>query len=87
MRYSRHLRGGDARAAVEGREDLAERDHLAADAGFPLHKGNLESLVTKIEGSLHAGDSAADHERIYMKILHNGSFPAKLSPAARQVHL
>ncbi len=70
MRHSRHFRGGDAGTAIEGREDLAEGDHLAADAGFALHKGNLETLVAKVERGLHPGNPAADDECIYLKIVH-----------------
>ncbi len=39
MCHGRHLRRGDALAAVEGGKDLAQGNHLAADAGFLFHQG------------------------------------------------
>ena len=56
-----HLGGGDAAGAVQGGEDLAQRDHLAAHAGFALHQRHLEALVGEVNRGLQAGDAAANH--------------------------
>jgi hypothetical protein len=74
MCHSGHFWGGDAGTTIEGGEDFTEGNHLAADAWLALDKGNLETLVTKIKRGLHTGNPAADNERIYVKIFHNGSF-------------
>ncbi len=44
-----HLGGGDAAGAVEGGEDLAEQDHLAADAGVLLDDEDLVAHVAELE--------------------------------------
>ena len=61
-----HLGGGDAAGAVERGEDLAEQDHLAADAGVLLDDEHLVAHVAELEGRLHPADAAADHESVVL---------------------
>lgn len=65
--YGGHLRCGDAAAAVEGGENLAEGDHLAPDAGVFFNQRYLIALVGKVQRGLHAGDPSADYERVNIK--------------------
>ncbi len=46
----RHLRRGDAARTVEGGEDLAEQDHLPADAGVLLDDEDLVAHVAELQG-------------------------------------
>jgi len=62
----RHLGGRDATRAVECGEDLAEEDHLAADAGLLLDDEDLVAHVAELEGGLHAADAAADDEGVIL---------------------
>ena len=64
MRRRGHLRRRDAAGAIERRKNLAEANHVAADARVALDNKNLQSLVGKIERRLQAGDAAANDERI-----------------------
>ena len=62
----RHLGGGDAAGAVEGREDLAEQDHSAADASLLLDEEDFVAHIPELEGRLHAGDAAADDQGVIL---------------------
>ena len=66
MSYRRHLGCSDAGTAVQCWEDLAERDHLAADAGFAFDQRHLKALVGQIKSGLHSRDSPAHHKGIYI---------------------
>ena len=66
-----HLGGGDAAAAVQGGEDLAEGDHLAADAGFSFHQSDLVALICQIQGGLHPSNTAANNQCIYFILFQN----------------
>ena len=61
-----HLGGGDAARAVERGKDLAEQDHLAADAGLLLDDEHLVAHVAELERRLHAADAAADHQSVVL---------------------
>ncbi len=63
---ARHLRRGDAAGAVQGREDLAEQDHLPAHAGFLLHEQHLVAHVAELQRGLHAADSGADDQDVVL---------------------
>ena len=63
----RHLRRRDAARAVEGREDLAEQDHLPADAGLLLDEQDPVAHVAELEGGLHAADPGADDEDVVVR--------------------
>ena len=52
----------DAARAVQGGEDLAEQDHLAADAGFLLHQQDAVAHVAELQGGFHAAD-AGPHDQ------------------------
>ncbi len=69
----RHLRRGDAAGAVQGGEDLAQQDHLPADAGVLLHDEDLVAHVAQLQGGLHPPDAAAHDEHV---ILHGGHLVA-----------
>ena len=81
-----HLGGGDAAGAVERGEDLAEQDHLAADARLLLDDQDLVAHVAELERRLHAADAAADDERVVVLaglgcVHHAAAFPAGPRPA------
>ncbi len=61
-----HLRRGDAARAIECREDLAQQDHLAADAGVLLDDKDLVAHVAELERRLHPADAAADHQSVVL---------------------
>jgi hypothetical protein len=48
MSNRRHLGRGNAATAIQGGKDLAQSDHLTADAGIPLYQGNLIVLISKV---------------------------------------
>lgn len=58
-----HLRGQDARRAVEGREGLVELRHLTADSRLCLDDVDRESGVGDVERGLDTRDTAAYNER------------------------
>ena len=64
MGRGRHLGGGDATGAIQGRKDLGEPDHLAADGGVFFHDSHREILVGEIEGRLQPGDAPAQDEGV-----------------------
>ena len=78
-----HLGRADAAGAVERGEDLAEQDHLAADARLLLDDQDLVAHVAELERRLHAADAAADDERVVVLASrsHAAAFPAGPSPA------
>ena len=59
-----HLGCRDAAGAVQGGEDLAEKDHLATHTGVFLDKEHLVAHVAQLEGRFHARDAAANDERV-----------------------
>ena len=68
VRNSRHLRRGNAATAVQRREDLAQHDHLAADAGFLLDQRHMAALVGQVQRGLHSRDAATYHQHIDIHI-------------------
>ena len=58
-----HLRGQDARGAVERREGLVDLGHLAADGRLLFDDIDLEAGLGNIQSRLDARDAAADDER------------------------
>ncbi len=69
MRRGGHFWGGDAGTTVERGEDLAQVNHLPADAGLALHQRDLVALVAQIERGLHSSNPAADHQRIHFDVI------------------
>ena len=63
LRAVDHLRGQDARGAVERREGLVDLGHLAADGRLLFHDIDLKSGLGDVERRLDARDAAADDER------------------------
>jgi hypothetical protein len=59
-----HSWSADAAGTVEGRKDLAERNHLPADARLPLDDENAKPLVRQIKSCLQPGDAAAHDQRV-----------------------
>ena len=68
-----HTGRADATAAVQCGEDLAEPDHLAADARLFLDDQYLEALICQVNCCLQAGDSAADYKSVNIshRVIHN----------------
>ena len=64
MRDGRHFRSSDTTAAVQGRKDFAECDHLSANAGFFFNQGYLIPLISQVKGRLHPGYTAANDKSI-----------------------
>ncbi len=58
-----HLRGYDTGRAVECREGLVKLCHLTADGRFCFDNVYIIAGIRDIKCGLHAGDTAADHER------------------------
>jgi hypothetical protein len=50
-----------AHGAIIGREGLVQLGHMPADGRFLLNQVDLEALIGQIQGSLNAGDAAANH--------------------------
>ena len=68
-----HFGRADATRAIQGREDLGERDHLAADTWLALDDEDLKALVGHVDGHLQAGDAATDHQSIVFLDGHDAS--------------
>src|SRR3989304_8447802 len=82
-----HLWGGDAAGAIQGGEHLAERDHLAAHAGFALHQRYLETLVGQVNRGLQTGDTAPNPQRVKVESAHTATMVAAfcISSPARPI--
>ena len=66
-----HLRGEDARRAVERREGFVKLCHLATDGGILFDDVDRKARIRDVESGLDARDAAADDQRA----LGNGRFP------------
>jgi len=64
MRCSRHLGGRDAAGAIESRKHFGQTDHFSPDRSIFFHNRYLKALISKIQGRLQSGNSAADNKRI-----------------------
>ena len=58
------FRRDGAHGAIVGREGFIQLCHVTADGRFLFNQVNFETLLGKVEGSLHTGDPSADnHDR------------------------
>jgi len=61
-----HLGGGYAARAVQGRENLAQKDLFPADARFLFDKKDFIAHVTEGQRRFHSGNAAANDEDIHV---------------------
>jgi hypothetical protein len=82
----RHFRCGDAAAAVQRGENLAQLNHFSPNARLPLNQRYLIPLVSKIQGGLHSCDPAPHNERVHPSVFydHDSPTPVLAKRIARQ---